>query len=870
MNLEAAPPPARVRERLREAMAELQAQMVAGADGYALARLRSEAVDAAVQALAEHALAAGGDGPAHVALFAVGGYGRRHLAPGSDVDLLLVHGAAATTADLARLERRLWDAGLQPSLICADIRGLPDAWREPHTATAFLDARILAGDPGVADAVAVTFRRQMREHGPALARALMAELELPEVAALRERNRLEPNLKRDPFLLRDIQRIHWLGRILQRTGDPSPFGQFPLLPAGEGTRLADTYGFLLRVRTALHLLAGRREDAILMPVQAALATALGYDPLAGEQDRPPAERFLRDLYTRARDVQAAARQVVERLEQDPRLDLPRPRLRTRRWVAPGYVRVGQALHLGLPPAEHWGAAPSLDRLVEPFLLLLEGRLVLPCALRNALRDAAAHAPPPDGAALARAGALFRRLLAAHQPVAPLIVDMHGCDVLGRLLPEFGALTCAVEFSLLHQYTIDAHSLLALVECESFIGRRHPRASEPFHIVFESLADWAPLRLAALLHDCGKVRPGRHAETGSALAAAAAARLGFSADAVAEVRFLVREHLLLSHACQQRDTEDAALLASLARRIGTRRRLSQLLLLTYADMRTVREGAWTQWRAEQLLELYRGVAAQLEEAHAGQTDFARALALYQPAPGDALTRAAIVAHAGGVLGVDYTEQVPFLRIVEHAAAALCHRAGSVEVAHEQRPHCTRLRVVADDAPGFFATLAGVLTGCGLQIVQGRCFTRRDGVVIDELDVQNGRTGMPPEASAWPSVEERLRAALSGRLDVAELVARQRRTFPAPASVGGRTRFSVQVDHDAAAHCTVLDVRAGDRAGLLYDLGRVLARFAVCIRFVKISTHAGQAVDSFYVVDAAGARLAPDLCARLVNDLRAALA
>ena len=50
--------------------------------------------------------------------------------------------------------------------------------------------------------------------------------------------------------------------------------------------------------------------------------------------------------------------------------------------------------------------------------------------------------------------------------------------------------------------------------------------------------------------------------------------------------------------------------------------------------------------------------------------------------------------------------------------------------------------------------------------------------------------------------------------------------------------------------MIEVRTGDRAGLLYALGRSLSEIKLSIRSAHISTLAGQAIDTFYVTEVDG--------------------
>jgi [protein-PII] uridylyltransferase len=52
--------------------------------------------------------------------------------------------------------------------------------------------------------------------------------------------------------------------------------------------------------------------------------------------------------------------------------------------------------------------------------------------------------------------------------------------------------------------------------------------------------------------------------------------------------------------------------------------------------------------------------------------------------------------------------------------------------------------------------------------------------------------------------------------------------------------------------VLEVRTGDRSGLLWALGASLSNVGLSIRSAHVATLAGQAIDTFYVTEPDGSR------------------
>src|ERR1043166_3141408 len=104
---------ASARARLEQGRAEIFAKHRAGAGGQEVVRAISDLTDRVVADLFRQ-IAGPGEPP--LALVATGGYGRRELAPRSDVDLLALL-PPAKNAEAERipeqLHRALWDIGLE-------------------------------------------------------------------------------------------------------------------------------------------------------------------------------------------------------------------------------------------------------------------------------------------------------------------------------------------------------------------------------------------------------------------------------------------------------------------------------------------------------------------------------------------------------------------------------------------------------------------------------------------------------------------------------------------------------------------------------------------------------------------------------------
>jgi [protein-PII] uridylyltransferase len=156
------------------------------------------------------------------------------------------------------------------------------------------------------------------------------------------------------------------------------------------------------------------------------------------------------------------------------------------------------------------------------------------------------------------------------------------------------------------------------------------------------------------------------------------------------------------------------------------------------------------------------------------------------------------------------------------------------------------VVAPDRIGLFATIAGVLALNRLSVRSAQVRTE-DGMAVDVWTVVPERDH-DPRADTLQRDIARVQVGdldLTRQLDGRDASRRQPHV-PPPAP---------RVDEASGASdtSTVLEVRAHDRPGLLYRLGRALALMGVSIRAARVSTLGAEAVDVFYIVDGSGRRL-----------------
>lgn len=172
----------------------------------------------------------------------------------------------------------LWDLGFEighAARTVAECERL--ASEDPTVLASLLDARFLAGSFGFFGRLDAGVIQIAKDSGAdalaaALAPRFSASLE-PERLA---RDEQEPDVKRGPGALRDIQRLLWIARLRLRHDAPSRQPGAADAAAGYSPCvLIEARRFLWQVRCHLHLLTGRAQDRLVRELQPGVARRLG-------------------------------------------------------------------------------------------------------------------------------------------------------------------------------------------------------------------------------------------------------------------------------------------------------------------------------------------------------------------------------------------------------------------------------------------------------------------------------------------------------------------------------------------------------------------------------------------------------------------
>jgi [protein-PII] uridylyltransferase len=502
-----------------------------------------------------------------LALVAVGGYGRRELAPGSDLDVLLLHDGRDVTVVADRVWYPVWDAGVA---LDHSVRTVGEAAavasQDLKAALGLLDARHIAGDDELTTRlrakVLADWRRDARRRLPELRAAVVKRAEkFGELAFL-----LEPDLKEARGGLRDVHGIAAVAAAWMADAPPQ--------------RVVDAAARLMDVRGELHRRSSRSGDRLVLQEHDPVAAVLGY---------ADADALMRSVYDAARTIAFDADECWRRVEGALRPSRRwRQRQPTRRPLADGVVEQEGEVVLARD------ADPGADPVLILRVAAAAAQAGLPLGRHTLDRLEAEAAPMPVSWPAEARDALFE-LLGAGPDLVAVWEALDQRDLLVRLLPEWEAVRCKPQRNAVHRFTVDRHLVEAAVAASSLTRR----VSRPDLLL-----------LGALLHDIGKGFPGDHTDAGIARLPAICQRLGLPARDEEILVTLVRCHLLLPDTATRRDLDDAATIRAVAEAVGDRATLELLHALTEADAKATGPAAWGEWKARLVTDLVRRTAAVL--------------------------------------------------------------------------------------------------------------------------------------------------------------------------------------------------------------------------------------------------------------------
>lgn len=846
----------------------------AGMGGVEICRMRSDVIDCIVRILWAESLAALKPeirAKINVSVIAHGGYGRRVMSPGSDVDLtfMLAVKSSEVSPELARfigdfllyfydLKFKVGQ-GTRSVTECISL-----ANEDMQTKTALMEARFLCGEQHAFKEFRARFDKEcMIGKEDTFLKLREADLTSRHAKHGGTHCVQEPHVKTGCGGLRDYQNLIWMSYAKHGTLNPEHLVDKGFMTAAGWREVSEAYDLILRTRNEMHYTERRASDVLTLRLQGFVATNLGY---RHKRILRRIEAFMRDYYTATRDILQRSSEVMDRFHLQS-LDDESTRkgllsFMVRRKTAQKRVDkfdrfISKNERLYAEDDELFKEDPA--RLMRTFLHTQQRHLRLSPEL-FILIQSSFRLVNVSYRYNTSVRETFMGLLSQKGDVARVMRQMHRVGFLGRYMPEFGALTCLVQHEFFHRYTADEHTLRTLDKLDELSGPPSSAAAL-YQKLFHELHQPAILYLALLLHDAGRAANAKaHDAESTVMADAVCRRLQIKGERRKMLLFLVDNHLLMYRTATTTNLEDPKVIGEFAAVIKSKEYLDTLLVMTYADSKGTSEASWSGYKEASIRQLYYNTLEYLDTP----ADFMRRAAVPLDDVRTAVTKALgngyeleISAHFQHMPRSYFNFREPtqiaahirqfrqfFLQLTQADAESGLLPVMSWEDHVEQG--YSELTVTCWDRHLLLARISGALSAQGINILSADLYQRGDHLVLDMFRVCNTNFAAVTNKSARLRVEEAVKNAfLKQTFDFTPDIASTRKAIPGYDEVMAEIPQRVFLNNDLSPNQSIAELQVVDRLGLLYDIFMAIGKLNLNVTHARINTEKGVAIDSIYI-------------------------
>ena len=749
----------------------------------------------------------------------------------------------------------LWDLGLNVGHASRSLRQALRAAADDLTIrTALLESRHVIGDADLSAELMRIFRAQIT---PNMAKDFIAQ-KLAERDARHQRSdarryMLEPNIKDGKGGLRDLHTLFWIARYSFDAGNVAALMQKGMLTASEARAFSTAQQFLWSLRCHLHFRSGREDDRLSFDAQMDIAPLFGFRARGGQNG---VERFMRRYFMAATSVGNLTRIFCAAIADDFAVAYNSGIKKTKdlspvsmQAPVPFVLRGGCLL---FDPDEKLSDHPQA--LLDVFLLALEkGYAIHPKTLQQMTRKL--FLINDEFRKGSEQNATFLAILTHKHNPERILRLMNEVGVLGKFLPDFGRIVAMMQFNMYHSYTVDEHTIYALGVLHQIEAGELKDIAPVASAAAGKIIERTVLYVALLLHDIAKGQGGDHSTLGAEVARQVCPQLGLDVAATETVAWLVQNHLLMSETAFRYDLNDQATIDRFAQIVQSPERLNLLLVLTVADIRAVGPNVWNGFKAGLMRELYARTLAVLLGGEVASTGHSDCLRQALKARDAYWHDARIDAHID-MFYPNYWSRFDLDAYLCHADMCRDYDANAkpigISVMPDQARNASEITVIVADNAGVLSRVAGGVAASGANIVDARVISRKDGLALDVLWVQDATSQAITDKRALARLATNIEKSMLGNLDIDMAMRARWRATPARIRrIAAPSR--VLINNQISPTHTVIEINGKDAPGLLYRLTRAFAEMGVQIQMASVSTYGNRVVDVFYVKDSFGLKL-----------------
>ena len=508
-----------------------------------------------------------------LSLAALGSYGREQLCVYSDIDLLIVYKEIPgynTKEIIEKILYLIWDCGLKLGHRVHTVDELLEASRGDITIkTALIESRFVEGSHHLWTEVQNVLNaiRHDDPHSFVLKR-------LQEQHTLHHKFpfSMEPNLKEGRGGFRDANLVYWLGKVRYNIDHISQLPESIVIEV-EYRTFRQALEFLFRVRSALHLASGKKEDRLRLELIPDVARYLGY-----EANKRAHMRFSQKVLSSLKIVYLYTTIWVDLLAKEYGIN-----------------------EEGLLEAFKQTDESDMYTCLEELITHARNReyKASPALLKQLI-----HAPREEKIDQSYYP-LIRRIFQSPHAYS-ILITLSRARLLSYIIPPLKKIIDLPQFDGYHRFPVDIHLLVSIFHLEhikdSFIRSLYDALDTE---------EKEMIKLVTLLHDAGKGRKRDHSLVGASLFRIFAKSLDLRGEMIEAGVVLIHNHTLMSNVAQREDLYNEKTILMFASQFKSKKMLDMIYILTYADMSGVGNDIYNTFTARLLKTLYTQSIESLE-------------------------------------------------------------------------------------------------------------------------------------------------------------------------------------------------------------------------------------------------------------------
>lgn len=520
-----------------------------------------------------------------IAIVALGSYGREQLCVHSDIDLLIVYEKIEGFNSELIIEKFFYlalDAGLKLGHRVHEVNDLFRASGEDITIrTSLMEARFVTGSTLTWHATGKELNRIRLYNQKEF---ILAKIEEAQYRRKKYPNSMQPNIKESVGGLRDSNLIFWIAQTIYGVTTLKDLTGV-LFSEEEYKEYRMALELLFRLRSALHLIAKKQEDRLLLEFIPEVSLLLGFN-----NQQKMVTKVLEAQWRISNFTQIFVKKMTRAYIIDMSNIAKFRKSRLSHGIYELEGRVYASYNLEIQP---------LNRLLETLVSLPDKPYHFDAGFLRQFTYTKISYPLQ-----VKTYALLKELFKKRYMYSFLKL-FYDAGILHHLFHNFKKVLHMPQFDGYHHYPVDIHSIKCVEALENI--------KEPFiKKLYDEFSDDEKLllKIVTLFHDTGKGRVQDHSEVGAKLIAPFVKKMKLKDEDIQRCVTLVKQHVTMSNVAFKENIHNEKTLYKFMSNIEDVKNLKLLYVLTYADINGVGEGVFNSFGSNLLYELY---ASALEVA-----------------------------------------------------------------------------------------------------------------------------------------------------------------------------------------------------------------------------------------------------------------